>query len=135
MIVKAFPGATVSDMRSYIKPTIDKSPDQILLHIGTNDLKHCEPSTVADNIVDLVSEIEANCNAEIILSELMTRRDSFNSDVKTVNKRLNQFCRQHQWKFVRHNNITANELNRGGLHLNREGYQLLYENILDSISH
>ena len=51
--LKAFPGATVSDMRSYIKPTIKKSPDQILLNIGTNDLKSREPNVIADCIVDL----------------------------------------------------------------------------------
>ena len=98
VVVKAFLGATVKDMKSYIKPTIETSPDKILLHIGTNDLKSCGTNNVADSIVDLAKEIEATCDAEIILSELTTRRDSLNDAVKAVNKRLNQFCRQHQWK-------------------------------------
>ena len=69
VVVKPFPGATIHDMKSHIIPTIEKSPDQICLHIGTNDLKSKEPNMVADAIVDLASEIENSCDAEIVLSD------------------------------------------------------------------
>ena len=75
-------------------------------------------------------DVEATCDAEIILSELTTRRDTLNDAVKVVNKRLNLFCRQHHWKLVHHNNISQKEFNRGGLHLNREGNHILYNNIM-----
>lgn len=38
VVVKPFPGATIRDMKSHIVPTIERSPDQICLHVGTNDL-------------------------------------------------------------------------------------------------
>ena len=53
-------------MKSYIKPTIEKSPNQILLHVGTIELKSREPNVIADSIVDLACEIEATCDAETI---------------------------------------------------------------------
>ena len=35
VVVKLFPRATIHDMKSHIIPTIEKSPDQICLHIGS----------------------------------------------------------------------------------------------------
>ena len=45
-------------MRSHVVPTVDKSPDQICLHVGTNDLKSSTLSDVADAIIDLAREVE-----------------------------------------------------------------------------
>ena len=57
VVVKPFPGATIHDMKSHIIPTIEKSPDQICLHVGMNDLRSKGPNMVADAIVDLAREI------------------------------------------------------------------------------
>ena len=35
--VKNFPGATIDDMYDYIKPLLEKCPDNIILHVGTNN--------------------------------------------------------------------------------------------------
>ena len=36
--IKAHSGATSDDITHYIKPIINKSPDVIILHCGTNDI-------------------------------------------------------------------------------------------------
>ena len=41
-VVKAFPGASVEDMFDYIKPTTKHHPEEIILHVGTNDLKNSD---------------------------------------------------------------------------------------------
>ena len=92
-------------MKSHIIPTVERCPDQICLHIGTNDLKSKEPNVVADAIVDLAREIETSWDAEIVLSEKTTRNDAL-GDVKAVNRRLKQFSRQNGWKLISHANIT-----------------------------
>ena len=130
VVVKAFPGATIHDMKSHIIPTVERCPDQICLHIGTNDLKSKEPNVVADAIVDLAREIENSCDAEIVLSEIATRNNAHGDAVKTVNRRLKQFSRQNGWKLISHANITQNGLNKGGLHLNREGNDSLHGNFV-----
>ena len=131
VVVKPFPGATIHDMKSHIIPTIEKSPDQICLHIGTNDLRFKEPNMVADAIVDLAREIENSCDAEIVLSEIATRNDAHGDAVQTVNRPLKHFCRKNGWKLISHANITQNGLNKGGLHLNREGNDLLHRNFVN----
>ena len=119
VVVRPFPGATTEDdMRHYIKPTLDKSPDQILLHAGTNDLKNLQPNEVADKVADLVCAVD---KTTIVVSELTTRGDSLENSVKAVNRRLKQLCLENDWKCIRHDNITNSGLNRGGLHLNKEG--------------
>ena len=68
-MVKAFPGATVEDMFDYIKPTIKHHPEEIILHVGTNDLKNSDARKVAERIVDLGDFIEAeSLNTKVTIS-------------------------------------------------------------------
>ena len=39
VVVKHFSGAKAKDMESYIIPTLEKNPEAIIIHSGTNDLK------------------------------------------------------------------------------------------------
>ena len=39
VIVRAFPGASSLDMVDYVKPLVNKKPDIIIVHVGTNDLQ------------------------------------------------------------------------------------------------
>ena len=112
-------------MKSYIQPTIDNAPDRICLHIGTNDLKSKAPDDIANAIVDLAKAIQSTCGAEVVLSELTTRKDAHKESVKSVNKLLIKYSKQHQWSLVRHSNITEKVLNRGGLHLTKQGNELI----------
>ena len=86
---------------------------------------------VANATVDLAREIENSCDAEIVLSEITTRNDAHGDAVKTVNRWLKQFSRQNGWKLISHANITQNGLNKGGLHLNREGNDSLHRNFVN----
>ena len=45
-IVRSFPGATSSDMVDFVKPFVDKKPDLLLVHVGTNDLTKKVENTV-----------------------------------------------------------------------------------------
>ena len=94
VVVKYFSGASTSDMKHHIKPTLHKAPQQIVLHIGTNDLRDTKPEAVADNIVDIARQIENESDAKVVISELVPRNDRENlkEAVQVVNKRLSKFC-------------------------------------------
>ena len=86
VVVKSFPGAATNDMKHYLMPTIDKSPQQIILHVGTNYRHDHTPTVVAKNIVDLARKIEVKSSAQVILSELVSRSENVpNNAVKAVN--------------------------------------------------
>ena len=74
VVVKSFCGATTQDMKSYIQPTINNAPDRVFLHIGTSDLKSKAPHDIANAIADLAKTMQSTCGAEVVLSELATRR-------------------------------------------------------------
>ncbi|CAB4000949.1 Scavenger receptor cysteine-rich type 1 M130 [Paramuricea clavata] len=75
VVVKAFSGARTSDMVHYSKPSILQAPDQMLLHCGPNDLRNSEPEAVANRIVDLAQQIKSSTEANVVISELVCRRD------------------------------------------------------------
>ena len=51
--VKTFPGATTDDMESYMIPTLNREPDYLIIHCGTNDLRRDEPEVIATKITKL----------------------------------------------------------------------------------
>ena len=70
-MVKSLSGATTSAMKHYIKPTLDKAaPQEIVLHIETNDFRDTKPETVADSIIDIARLIESESDANVVILKL-----------------------------------------------------------------
>ena len=128
VIVKPFSGATTKAMNHYLKPNLESSPNEVILHVGTNDLKTRETKAVSESIVDLTRQIEGTCDTIVTLSELVCREDKRDQAVKTANKHLKKFCHQNGWKLIHHENISHSGLNKGGLHFNLKGNEQFYNN-------
>ena len=62
--MKSFSGATVKQVSTYIKPTIEEKPDSVILHIGTDDFK----SIANKNIYVESSESRNNARNNIIVN-------------------------------------------------------------------
>ena len=133
--VKAFPGATVEDMSDYIMPSLRRKPEEVILHVGTNNLRFSEPREIADGIVNLGLKIQNHSpDCKITISSLISRSDqTLNSKIKDVNKIVNQFAKQHAWKTIPHSNIKNEHLNASGLHLNVQGTKLLAKNLISHL--
>ena len=109
-VVKGFPGATVSDMEDYVKPITRKSPDKVILHVGTNDLKNSIPKVIADSIMNLCTQIkEESPNTMVGVSALLTRNDNpiLATKVKQVNLILDNYCQMNKLPFLRNANINT----------------------------
>lgn len=79
---RSFPGSSIKDMVDYIKPIARAKPDEIVLHVGTNDLKSNNPRQVAEGIVDLVNSIISQClETKVSISSLVHRNDSLDDKV------------------------------------------------------
>lgn len=98
VVVKAFPGATISNREHYLKPALAKDPQRVILHVGTNDLKSNlgpNPNQIADSIVDLARIVGSESRAEVIC-EVIKRSDRTPEDhIRTVNKLLSRCCNQN----------------------------------------
>ena len=51
--VRKFLGATIDDMHHYMMPLLEKQPDNVNLHVGTNDASSCNSSEIVNNISKL----------------------------------------------------------------------------------
>ena len=87
--VRPFTTAKVSCMQDHVKPTIrDINPQQIILHVRTNDLKaERTASQIAESIIDLSISLRKNGNM-IAVSGIVTRLDELNNKAVEVNNRL-----------------------------------------------
>ena len=77
--------------------------------------------------------VKSSGEFKILITELTPRNDKYKEAAKSVKKLLNTFCNQHLWNLIRHTNISEKHLNRGGLHLTRQGNDLLYVNFVKSL--
>ena len=64
--MKAFGGSTIKNMEHYSKPPLERNPELVILHIGTNDIKaDTSQSEIASNIHKVAKEMEQDeksCN-------------------------------------------------------------------------
>ncbi len=129
--VKTFPGATSEDMSSYIEPTLKSNPDEVILHCGTNDLRHEQPKEIAERIVGIAKEIESR-GQKATVSGLIRRTDSPELETKrrSVNVFLGEMLLGSTTRFISHENVHPFHLNRWGLHLNQYGSKIITENFV-----
>ncbi len=133
--VKSFPGATTEDMNSYIIPTLNRKPDCLLIHCGTNDLRNDDPETMANKIKDLAVKAKKEIPV-VFVSGILPRGDSDLLEGKRlqVNSLLCNLLAAKDIHFIRHDNFEQEWrflLSRDGLHLNDSGTNALGQDFVD----
>ena len=136
VFVKSFPGATVSHMHHYVKPSMEFDPNLVIIHVGTNELRSAnDPNQIANGIINLATGVKRE-NNEVILSSIITRADKFKDKADAVNKHLKQLCNQNSLEFIDNSNILqGSHISHDGLHLNFKGTLALSNNFCRAISY
>ena len=114
--VKSFSGATYNDMFYHIQPT--HKPDEIILHVGSNNLRKDSPHVITKKIKNLCKVIQQNCpNIKLALSEIAPRRDFKNAgNIRDqVNKNIESYCRASNLAFIKHPLLSDESLNTRGV--------------------
>ena len=102
--VRSFPGATMNDMYDYIKPLLKKAPDNVILHVGTNDAPNSTSRAILDNMLSLKSFIENILpQSKACISNVVKRTDNGKATL-TVNK-VNEHLSVLQLDIVDNSNI------------------------------
>ena len=130
--VRKFSGATTDDMYHYLMPLIQKQPDNVILHVGTNDASSCNSSEIVNNRLKLRSFISQKLpNANIILSKPIMRSDTAAGKItiEEVNKQLNDF----DFDMIDNSNLSRAHLNGRGLHLNTKSMLQFAKNLIEGI--
>ena len=102
VVVKHLSGAKIEDMKHYVKPTQEKQPAQIIIHIGTNDLPgNKNTDEIANKIVGFTNSIKTSEN-NVVVSSIVSRKDRFNNKAKEVNENLKDKCEEHNLQLIQH---------------------------------
>ena len=135
--VKSFPGAKTSCMKDYVKPLLRSTPNHFILHVGTNDLNsHQTSEVIAKEIVDLATSLKNNQH-DVSVSNIILRTDNSKLNAKRceVNRILCQLCHERNMYLIDHSKkIKPNHLNKGKLHLNKNGSNILSRTFVNEIS-
>ena len=129
--IKAHSGATTDDIYHHIKPEINKKPDVIIIHSGTNDLPSDMKSI--DNLKKIHDYLNAHSpTTKLVISAITTRKDlpGMENKVKLMNDRIKKFATNNTIALINHNNIDDSCLSTKKLHLNKKGNSYLANNFI-----
>ena len=96
--------------------------DEILVHVGTNDLETKEPNLVAKEIAKLAKKLKENC--KVYISEITTRNDYLKKNVDITNallkKELHKEIQENTITLIDHVNINSHKSLHDRKHLNKD---------------
>ena len=124
-------------MQDHVNPTIRGiNPQQIILYVGTNDLKEEQTaSQTAKSIIDLSISLKKNENM-IAVSGVVPSLDELNNTAAEVSNHLELMWQQRGLPYISHcETIDLNQhLNGSNLHLNYYGTRVFAENFSNILS-
>ena len=131
--VRFFPGAKRKDLMFHLIPNLKKNPDNIIIHIGTNDAPYKNENVLYEElkqIKDLITNHHPDCK-NIFISCSIARTD--NKKVNNVLKKYVDILKREEKNVIFHNNLLESHLYRDDLHLNSNGTTMLAGNFISRI--
>ena len=122
-------------MQDYVKPTLRENPDQIIVHVGTNDLaSNKRPEQIAESIIGVATSLKSD-TCDVLVSSITVRNDQHRKKVAEVNIVLKELCKEKNLYNIKHDKkITIKHLNGSKLLLNKKGTSILWNTFVESIS-
>ena len=128
-----FPGASANDMHHYLRPLLQKCPDTVILHVGTNNCVNESSRIVLDKILNLKTFIQNSLpQCKVIISNVINRKKKLYGPflVKNVNNPLNSL----KLDIIDNSTIGKECLGKKDLHLTQRGTSKLTINFINKIS-
>ncbi len=70
-LVKSFSGSTINNMYDFSRPSLEKEPDLVILHIGVNNIRsEKSPKEIATDILELADNMRTN-DIKVVISQLI----------------------------------------------------------------
>ena len=124
MKVKCFPGIRTEQLHRVIERRELGSPDSVVIHVGTNDLRrNGNLDYVMGDVYDLVNTAKTKFSeSRMVLSGVLRREDMSWQRIGAVNNRLERVANALGVTFVDPNSWADDwDFSRDGLHLNQRG--------------
>ena len=136
-------GARAEYFKGYLEVHLkSERPDRTILLCGGNNLPTGRANPVpveeiANDIIDAGLLCRKYNVGEIYISSILPRKQFYMQKRREkLNQVLSKLCEQHNFFFIDNNNITLNEhiLRSDGVHLNKDGSDLLSKNFVDHLN-
>ena len=131
--VRFLPGAKANDLIFHLIQYLNKKPDNIIIHIGTNDGPYSNENTIyveIKKIKELIKTHHLDCR-NIFISSPILRLD--NKRAANVLKNYINIFKREEHNIILHDSIDESHLHRDGLHLNVKGTIALAQNFISRI--
>ena len=143
VLIKRFPGHTAEEIAYYApKPLRDKSPGQVIIIAGTNDLTRAmyeqgnvDEYKVVESVLQIGRAARDHGAEKIHISAIMARRGyRYSEIVERVNNLLCMACLAEDFVYLSQNNINLAHISADGVHLNSYGTAILKFNVFSIFS-
>ena len=127
--LRCFPGASINDMYFYLYPLLQKDPEIIILHVGSNDCTLSTSDVAISNLKRLIQYIEETVpGIKVIISQPILRHDI--ALARITASRLVERINKENLFILNNSNIVRKHVGRKGLHLNQYGTARLAMNLI-----
>ena len=134
--VKTYGGAKVGDMKYHAIPSMKYHPNHIIFHMGTNEIRTNQTAEqIAKKIIKVCDSVQTTENAISVSGLIYRNNDRENSKVDEINHCLLGLCSERGYYFLDNSNISRDKLNWDGLHLNKAGDAIFFNNLLKHINY
>lgn len=134
VLMECHKGTTTARIKQHVKISLEKKPDRMIIHVGTNDLNtEATEQQIAQSIVDLASFANTN-STSVAISSITHREDKWLKKANKVYSLMEQMCSERNICYIVNNNINKIHLNGSNLHLNKNGTKLLTKNLAEVIN-
>ena len=127
-VCHSYSGARIGQIKEKIEDywNEDNQFQEIILHVGTNDLVHEQPENVAKEMEALINVVKGKTE-KIAVSSVIKRYDNKvrASNIHKYNHLIHELCVKHKITFINNDCIDQQLLNRSNLHLNKNGDRAL----------
>ena len=119
--VKSISGLKVEQVQDKLANDLNSaSESHVIVHAGANNVKYSSVGTLLSSYEDLAEHLKRRCD-KVGFSSIILRNDKpeLNGKIELLNEGIHEICKKYYLSFINNGNITANNLARDGLHINR----------------
>ena len=115
--ISSFPGANTEAMKDFLTPLLRKKADELILHIGTNNLQEEFPNKITSDIIRPAERVR-DSGVRSTVSLITYRGDNLRMKADVVNNIIKSEVRHISGiSIIDHPDITERHLNGSKLHL------------------
>ena len=126
--IKYFSGAKICDIVKRTDEIVEKKPDCVILHVGTNNAPDIASNEILDELLSLKHRLEKESSSTKVIISAPTTRTDHGKAALTI-RNFNLHLRQLDIEIVDNKNITPKDLGRKGLHFSKNGKIKFAENL------